>query len=115
MGWLTTEELQWNKKGELISTGPATYKIPAIGDMPKHFNVQLFDSENPEHTVFRSKAVGEPPFMLASSVWCAMRDAVASLTDYKYAPPLHPPATPETILNAVQLAKQWQAEASHVE
>jgi xanthine dehydrogenase large subunit len=115
MGWLTTEDLQWNKKGELISAGPATYKIPAIGDMPKHFDVQLFDSKNPEHTVFRSKAVGEPPFMLASSVWCAIRDAIASLTDYQYAPPLHPPATPEAILNSVKRAQQWQAEVNHAE
>ena len=108
MGWLTTEDLTWNAKGELASAGPATYKIPAIGDMPATFNVQLFDSENPEFTVFRSKAVGEPPFMLANSVWCALRDAVASVSDYRYAPMLDTPATPERILNAIEQAKRWQ-------
>lgn len=110
MGWLTTEDLRWDDKGVLASAGPATYKIPAIGDTPEHFNVQLYDSENPESTVFRSKAVGEPPFMLANSVWCALRDAVASLTDYRFAPALNPPATPEAILNAVKEAKAWREE-----
>lgn len=118
MGWLTTEDLQWNKKGELASFGPATYKIPAIGDMPQHFDVQLYDSANPEYTVFRSKAVGEPPFMLANSVWCAIRDAVSSLTDYRYSPMLNPPATGEAILKAVTDAQNWhhlQKETAHVE
>jgi xanthine dehydrogenase large subunit len=117
MGWLTTEDLQWNAKGELASSGPATYKIPAIGDTPAQFNVRLFDSANPEHTVFRSKAVGEPPFMLANSVWCALRDAVASVTDHRHNPALNTPATPERILRAVTEEKQWlQAqEAVHAE
>ncbi len=110
MGWLTTEDLQWHDNGMLASAGPATYKIPAIGDMPAQLNVHLYDSKNPENTVFRSKAVGEPPFMLANSVWCAMRDAIASLTDGKYSPVLHPPATPEKILRAVMDAKAWQSE-----
>jgi len=110
MGWLTTEDLRWDDNGALASAGPATYKIPAIGDTPEHFEVDLYESANPETTVFRSKAVGEPPFMLAFSVWCALRDAVASLTDYQYAPPLDPPATPEAILNAVQLAKQYRGQ-----
>lgn len=107
MGWLTTEDLQWTPSGVLASAGPATYKIPAIGDTPKHFDVQLYNSANPESTVFRSKAVGEPPFMLANSVWCALRDAVSSLTDYQYSPPLDPPATAEKILNSVQKAQSW--------
>ncbi|MDX1473036.1 MAG: xanthine dehydrogenase molybdopterin binding subunit [Reinekea sp.] len=119
MGWLTTEDLQWNAAGELTSFGPATYKIPAIGDTPAEFNVQLFDSENPEFTVFRSKAVGEPPFMLANSVWCALRDALASVTDYRFAPQLNTPATPERLLNAVTQAQQWKnqhhEEVNHAE
>ncbi|TXR51908.1 xanthine dehydrogenase molybdopterin binding subunit [Reinekea thalattae] len=106
MGWLTTEDLQWNERGELASNSPATYKIPAIGDTPKHFKVNLYDSENPEHTVFKSKAVGEPPFMLASSVWCALRDAVASVADYKISPQMNAPATPEEILKAITAVKQ---------
>ena len=110
MGWLTNEELRWNDQGALLSAGPATYKIPAIGDTPTRFSVQLYASANPEVTVFRSKAVGEPPFMLANSVWCALRDALASLTDYRYAPPLDPPATPEKILQAVTVARHWQKQ-----
>ncbi|TCS38960.1 xanthine dehydrogenase molybdopterin binding subunit [Reinekea marinisedimentorum] len=110
MGWLTTEQLHWRDNGELMSVGPATYKIPAIGDTPKHFDVKLYDSENPEYSVFRSKAVGEPPFMLANSVWCALRDAVASISDYRYSPPMSPPALPETILNAVNATRVWLNE-----
>ena len=108
MGWLTTEDLRWNEKGELASNAPATYKIPAIGDTPAEFNVKLYDSQNPATTVFKSKAVGEPPFMLGISVWSAIRNAIASITDYKYAPNLNTPATAECILNAVQVAQQWQ-------
>lgn len=107
MGWLTTEDLQWDDKGRLASFGPANYKIPAIGDTPAEFNVNLYDSANPETTVFRSKAVGEPPFMLSSSVWAAMRDAIASITDYRFSPQLDTPATPERILAAVTEAKQF--------
>jgi xanthine dehydrogenase large subunit len=107
MGWLTTEDLQWDDKGRLASFGPANYKIPAIGDTPAEFNVNLYDSANPETTVFRSKAVGEPPFMLSSSVWAAMRDAISSITDYRFAPQLDTPATPERVLAAVTEAKQF--------
>ena len=113
MGWLTTEQLHWRESGELMSVGPATYKIPAIGDTPKHFEVRLYDSENPEYSVFRSKAVGEPPFMLANSVWCALRDAVASISDYRFSPPMCPPALPETILSAVNATHKWLNENSH--
>ena len=107
MGWLTTEELQWKDSGELASSGPATYKIPAIGDTPTEFNVSLFDSANPETSVFRSKAVGEPPFMLGFSVWSAIRNAISSIAAYKYVPEVNTPATPETVLNAVLDTQQW--------
>ncbi|RDV29247.1 xanthine dehydrogenase molybdopterin binding subunit [Alteromonas aestuariivivens] len=113
MGWLTTEDLRWNADGSLASAGPATYKIPAIGDTPAEFNVSLYDSENPETSVFKSKAVGEPPFMLGISVWSAIRNALASLTDYRFAPSLSTPATPEAILNAVAEARQWAAAHLH--
>lgn len=117
MGWLTTEDLQWDNNGRLSSSAPATYKIPAIGDTPEEFNVNLYDSANPETTVFRSKAVGEPPFMLSFSVWCALRDAIASVNDYKYSPPLNSPATPEKILRAVMEANAFSLnnknEVSH--
>ncbi|MCH2041129.1 MAG: xanthine dehydrogenase molybdopterin binding subunit [Saccharospirillaceae bacterium] len=103
MGWLTTEELVWNNEGRLASNGPATYKIPAVGDTPFEFNVNLMeDRPNGEATVYRSKAVGEPPFMHGISVWSAIRDAVASMGDYKLNPRLDTPATPEKVLFAVQ-------------
>lgn len=114
MGWLTTEDLRWAPNGELASKGPATYKIPTLGDMPKHFQVQLYDRQNSEATVFRSKAVGEPPLMLAISVWSALRSAVASLTNYRYLPALHPPATAEAILGAVEQAQAWCAQQQEV-
>lgn len=108
MGWLTTEELKWNDQGRLMSNGPATYKIPAVGDTPFEFNVNLLeDRPNREETIYRSKAVGEPPFMLGISVWSAIRDAVASLADYKYGAPMDTPATPEQILRSVQDTKEY--------
>ena len=101
MGWLTTEELVWDQAGRLLTTGPASYKIPAIGDTPTEFNVELLpDSPNIEATIFHSKAVGEPPLMLGISVWSALNDAVASLRDHTLSPLLDAPATPERILNA---------------
>ncbi len=103
VGWLTTEELKWNADGRLLSDGPATYKIPAIGDAPHEFNVQLLTGcPNPAPTVMRSKAVGEPPLMLALSVWCAIRDAVAAAGDYQHFPALNAPATAEEILRCVR-------------
>ena len=101
MGWLTTEDLRWDDKGKLISNNLATYKIPAIGDTPEIFNVALFDRPNVEDSIYHSKAVGEPPFMLAISVWCAIKDAIASLHDYKVDPDLPTPATPENIMQAI--------------
>ena len=106
VGWLTCEELKWDDKGHLLSDSPATYKIPAIADAPAIFNVRLMEnSANAEKTIFNSKAVGEPPLMLGISAWCAIRDAVASLADYRLCPQLHAPATPEQILHAVETLK----------
>ncbi|MBP9961781.1 MAG: xanthine dehydrogenase molybdopterin binding subunit [Pseudomonas sp.] len=99
MGWLTTEELVWNAKGKLMTSGPASYKIPAVADMPIDLRVRLVENrKNPEDTVFHSKAVGEPPFMLGIAVWCAIKDAVASLADYREQPLIDAPATPERVL-----------------
>ena len=101
LGWLTHEELVWDDKGRLLTDGPATYKIPAISDMPIDFRVALLaDSPNDEATVFHSKAVGEPPLMLAISAFAAIRDAVASVADYQVFPRLNAPATPEEVLRA---------------
>ena len=105
-GWLTTEELVWNEQGRLLSNNPATYKIPAINDAPKDFRVALMpDAPNREHTIYNSKAVGEPPFMLSISVWAALKDAIASVNDYKTSPVLDTPATPERVLFAVETLK----------
>ncbi len=109
MGWLTTEELSWDERGRLISNSPANYKIPTAYDVPEHFNVKLYDEPNREETVYRSKAVGEPPLMLALAVWCALRDAAASLADYKFSPPLDAPATPEQVFYAMKAAAEWSS------
>ena len=106
MGWLTTEELWWDEKGRLRTHAPSTYKIPLASDVPRIFNVELADwSENREMTIRRSKAVGEPPFMLAISVLEALSMAVASVAGYKTCPRLDTPATPEHILMSVQRLK----------
>ncbi len=106
VGWLTCEELKWNDAGKLLSDSPATYKIPAINDVPEIFNVRILDNtRNESDTIFRSKAVGEPPLMLAISTWCAIRDAIAAVADHAVFPKLNAPATPEEILRAVTALK----------
>jgi xanthine dehydrogenase large subunit len=103
MGWLTSEELWWDGDGRLRTCGPSTYKIPGSRDVPPIFNVRLLeDAPNRAATIFRSKAIGEPPLMLAISVWLAIRDAIASLADHKLAPRLDAPATPERVLAAIE-------------
>ena len=114
MGWLTTEELWWNGDGVLMTHAPSTYKIPAVNDCPGDFRTTLYRNSNVEDTIFRSKAVGEPPLLLPFSVFFAIRDAVASLGDYRINPPLLAPATGESILRAVgavQAAKAAQRDA----
>ncbi len=112
MGWMTTEEVKFSDNGRLMSNNPATYKIPAIGDTPPIFNVNLLqDSPNKEATIYRSKAVGEPPFMLGMSVWSALRDAISSLSNYTISPDLDTPATPERVLFACQQVRAESAGA----
>jgi xanthine dehydrogenase large subunit len=102
MGWLTSEELWWDGEGRLRTIGPSTYKIPGSRDVPAIFNARILaDAPNREATIFHSKAVGEPPLMLAISVLLAVRDAIASLADYRHAPRLDAPATAERILAAI--------------
>ena len=106
MGWLTTEELWWDDKGQLRTHAPSTYKIPLASDRPRIFNTKLATwSENKEHTIKRSKAVGEPPFMLGISVFEALSHAVASVANYETCPRLDAPATPERVLMAVERLK----------
>jgi len=105
MGWLTGEELVWNERGVLATHAPSTYKIPTAADIPEVFNVWLVEnSPNAEDTIYRSKAVGEPPFMLAFAVHQAVRDAVSSVSGYHDSAQLAAPATPEAILRAVDFA-----------
>ena len=107
MGWMTTEELWWDEAGQLRTHAPSTYKIPLASDRPKVFNVELANwSENREATIKRSKAVGEPPFMLGISVLEALSMAVASEADYQQCPCLDSPATPERVLLAVERLRQ---------
>lgn len=106
MGWLTTEELVWNDKGQLATHAPSTYKIPATGDIPAHFKVDLWPEPNREDNVLGSKAVGEPPFMLAISVFEALKDALAQARSLAGRPgpvQLEAPATAEHVLQALNL------------
>ncbi|UGQ47236.1 xanthine dehydrogenase molybdopterin binding subunit [Massilia endophytica] len=101
MGWLTTEQLWWNKAGRLMTHAPSTYKIPGISDCPEDFRVRLFENRNVEDSIHRSKAVGEPPLLLPFSVFFAIRDAISSVGGHKVNPPLNAPATSEEILRAI--------------
>ena len=101
-GWLTTEELVYDAKGRLLTHSPATYKIPTASDRPRHFAIALWVGENVKPTIHRSKAVGEPPFMLANSVFLALVQAIAATApDRRAMPLLDAPATPERILAAI--------------
>ncbi|MCW5744952.1 MAG: xanthine dehydrogenase molybdopterin binding subunit [Alphaproteobacteria bacterium] len=103
MGWLTCEELWWDKQGRLRTAGPSTYKIPGSRDVPPIFNVRLLDDAPArEATIFRSKAIGEPPLLLATAVWTALKDAISSVVDHTMPVHLDAPATPERVLMAVR-------------
>jgi xanthine dehydrogenase large subunit len=107
MGWLTSEELVFDKNGRLTTHAPSTYKIPTAFDLPEDFRVAFFENANREETVWRSKAVGEPPLMLAISVFAAIADAIHSLAPGKPVP-LDSPATPEAILRAVDAVRSGE-------
>ena len=110
MGWLTTEELVYDDQGRLLTHAPSTYKIPTCGDRPAVMNIELWGpGENREPTIHRSKAVGEPPLMLANSVFCAIGRAISAVADHRLAPNLDAPATPERILFAIEDLRQRAA------
>ena len=109
MGWLTTEELVWDEKGRLRTHAPSTYKIPTAADRPEIFSIRLLENENVKNTIHRSKAVGEPPLMLAISVWQALADAVAATADHQHPARLDPPATPEKVLMAIERLAELKA------
>ncbi len=110
MGWLTAEELIWDRDGRLLTHSPDTYKIPAIGDMPREFNVSFLSNATQRNTIFGSKAVGEPPLMLAISVREAIRDAVAAFGAGNHEVSLESPATCEVIFKAVQAVRAQSSE-----
>ena len=106
-GWLTSEEVWWDPQGQLRTHAPSTYKIPTCGDIPEVFNVRLWDKgRNREKTIHRSKAVGEPPLMLAISVHSAINHAIADKLGGNTLPSLNTPATPEAILNCLYASVQ---------
>ncbi len=112
VGWLTSEELWWNERGELMTHAPSTYKIPTCSDLPADFRVEMLESAaNREDTVHRSKAVGEPPLMLGLAAFHAIKDAVAAVGDYRASPRLNAPATPEAILGSVTELRERLAGA----
>lgn len=101
-GWLTTEVVEWDERGRLLNHSPATYKIPTASDRPARLHIDLWDGENAKPVIYRSKAVGEPPLMLANSVFCAISAAIAATNpDRRELPPLDAPATPEAVLRAI--------------
>jgi len=105
-GWLTIEEVNWKSNGQITTFSPSTYKIPAVSDMPKKFNVEIFKKgKNKENVVNKAKTTGEPPLMLAMSVFYAIKDAIASVGKYKKTPILDSPATPEKILMSLNELK----------
>ncbi len=106
LGWVTTEDLKYDEEGNLLNHSPDTYKIPTIKDIPRDFRVGLLkDAPNP-NTIKQSKAVGEPPFMLAFSVWMAIKDAISAIGDHKIEPEFSLPATNEMILTSIENLKK---------
>jgi len=117
MGWLTMEELVWHpadgsaRAGTLATHAPSTYKIPTANDVPAQLNVRLFGQPNAKDSIHRSKAVGEPPLLLAFSVFFAIRDAISAAGGHRSDPPLRAPATPEAVLAALQAVSALQGAA----
>lgn len=111
MGWLTMEELVWDDQARLRTYAPSTYKIPTISEIPEAFNVHLLTRASQDGTIYGSKAVGEPPFMLAFSVREALRAAIAAFGNSPAQVPLPSPATPEAILMAIEQVKVWASQA----
>jgi xanthine dehydrogenase large subunit len=102
MGWVTTEKLFYNGHGLLLSHSPSTYKIPNVQDTPRVFNARLLENGRNTKNLRGTKAVGEPPLMLALSVWTAIHDALKGLRHYQSAyPDLELPATQEQVLRAI--------------
>ena len=110
LGWVTTEEVKWDDKGNLLSHSPDTYKIPSVQDIPKEFHTALLQGVPNPDTIRRSKAVAEPPLMLALSAWLAIKDAVSAVADHCSEPEFSLPATNEVILLAIEKLRTPLAE-----
>ncbi len=106
VGWVTTEEIKWDKNGHLLTHSPDTYKIPTVNDIPAIFNVEILAGYPNEGTIRKSKAVGEPPLMLAFSVWLAIKDAVSSVGNHNFEPSFSLPATAEVVLLSIEEIKK---------
>ena len=106
VGWVTTEEIKWDERGNLMTHSPDTYKIPGVQDIPKDFRTQLLQGVPNPNTIRKSKAVAEPPFMLALSCWLAIKDAVSAVGNHRFEPEFSLPATHEVILLAVEKLKR---------
>ena len=113
VGWCTTEECKWNDKGELLNHSPDTYKIPNVQDIPRDFRVNLLKGAPNPNVIRKSKAVGEPPFMLCFATWMAIKDAISAVGNHAIEPDFELPATNEVILLSVEgIRKQLKAGAT---
>lgn len=106
LGWCTTEVIKWDDKGNLLNYSPDTYKIPTLGDTPEYFEVELLQGAPNPNVIHRSKAVGEPPFMLALSAWLAIKDAVSAAGNHRIEPSFELPASYEVVALAVEEIRQ---------
>jgi xanthine dehydrogenase large subunit len=111
LGWLTMEEVLFSDTGEPLTTGPSTYKIPAVGDMPLDLRVSLLERSPQPGVIHGSKAVGEPPFMLAIAVLSALRHAISSFVDGTHEVKLDPPCTPEALLRSIEELRSRATQA----
>jgi xanthine dehydrogenase molybdopterin binding subunit len=102
VGWCTTEVVKWDEKGKLLNHSPDTYKIPSVQDMPADFRAELLEGAPNPNTIKQSKAVGEPPFMLAFSVWLAIKDALSAIANHTFEPDFELPASNEVILKSAR-------------
>jgi xanthine dehydrogenase molybdopterin-binding subunit B len=106
VGWCTTEEVKWNDKGHLLNHSPDTYKIPSVQDIPVDFRTELLQSAPNPNAIRKSKAVAEPPFMLACATWLAIKDAISAVSDHELEPQYRLPATNEVILLSIEDLKK---------
>ena len=106
LGWCTTEEVKWDKKGHLMNHSPDTYKIPSVQDIPSDFRTSLLQNAPNPNAIRKSKAVAEPPLMLAFATWLAIKDAISAVGDHKFEPQFSLPATNEVILISIEELKK---------